>query len=57
MNLKFPLADVTIEITTIKKEVATPLYDDGFYRLNLHKFVNYFQELDLFYHQRFKRNL
>jgi len=34
MKFKFPLADVNIEITTIKKEVVTPLYDDGFFRLN-----------------------
>ena len=38
MQLKFPLQDVKIEITQIKKEVDKPLYDDGFYKLNQNEF-------------------
>ena len=38
MQLKFPLSDVKIEITQIKKEVDKPLYDDGFYKLNQNEF-------------------
>ena len=49
MNLKFPLADVTIEITTLKKEVTAPLYDDGFYRLNQHEFSMDVEDVGWFY--------
>ncbi len=38
MHLEFPLADVTIELTSVKMEVETALYDDGFYRLNQTEF-------------------
>ncbi|WP_313114042.1 hypothetical protein [Aequorivita sediminis] len=38
MQLKFPLADVTIDISNTKKEVANPLYDDGFFKLNQNEF-------------------
>ncbi len=38
MQFRFPLSDVKIEISNTKKEVATPLYDDGFFRLNQNNF-------------------
>lgn len=34
MQFKFPLTDVKIEISDSKKEVETPLYDGGFFKLN-----------------------
>lgn len=36
--MRFPLEDVTIEITDRKREVEKPLYDDGFYRLSQNEF-------------------
>ena len=38
MQLKFPLTDVNIDISNTKKEVANPLYDDGFFKLNQNEF-------------------
>lgn len=38
MKFKFPLADVKIEITDIKKEVEAPLYSDNFFNLNQTEF-------------------
>ena len=49
MKFKFPLTDVRIEITTIKKEVATPLYDDGFFRLNQNEFSMDVENVGWFY--------
>ena len=49
MQLKFPLTDVTIEITDIKKEVANPLYDDGFFRLNQDEFAMDVEGVGSFY--------
>lgn len=49
MQFRFPLKDVKIEITNTKKEVATPLYDDGFFRLNQHEFSMEVEEVGWFY--------
>lgn len=49
MQLKFPLSDVKIEITDIKKEVDTPLYDDGFFRLNQNEFSMNVENVGWFY--------
>ena len=49
MKFKFPLTDVKIEITTIKKEVVIPLYDDGFFRLNQHEFSMNVENVGWFY--------
>lgn len=34
MKFRFPLKDVKIEITNHQKVVESPLFDDGFFRLN-----------------------
>ena len=49
MQLKFPLPDVKIEITQIKKEVETPLYDDGFCKLNQNEFSMDVEDVGSFY--------
>lgn len=49
MQLKFPLPDVDIEITSTKKEVDSPTYDDGFYRLNETEFSMDVKEVGWFY--------
>ena len=49
MQFKFPLSDVKIEITTIKKVVEAPLYDDGFYRLNQNEFSMNVEDVGWFY--------
>ena len=49
MQFKFPLADVKIEITDIKKEVEDPLYDDGFFRLNQNEFSMHVEGVGSFY--------
>jgi hypothetical protein len=49
VNLRFPISDVKIEITTIKKLVASPLYDDGFFRLNQNEFSMDVEEVASFY--------
>ncbi len=49
MQFKFPLKDVKIEITDIKKEVDTPLYDDGFFRLNQNEFSMHVEGVGSFY--------
>lgn len=38
MHFRFPLPDVIINITTEKKVVENPLYDDGFYRVSQNEF-------------------
>ncbi len=38
MQFKFPLSDVKIEISNKRREVETPLLDDGFFRLNQTEF-------------------
>ena len=49
MQFKFPLPDVKIEITDIKKEVKDPLYDDGFFRLNQNEFSMHVEGVGSFY--------
>lgn len=49
MQLKFPLDDVQVEITTEKKQVISPLYDDRFYRLNQDEFSMDVKEVGCFY--------
>jgi hypothetical protein len=38
MNLRFPLADVKVEMVSVKQEVNSPLYSDGFYCMNQEEF-------------------
>ena len=49
MNFNFPLKDVKIEITSEKKKVGSPLYEDGFYCLNQHEFSMDVKEVAWFY--------
>ena len=49
MNFNFPLKDVNIEITAEKKEVGSPLYEDGFYCLNQQEFCMDVQGVARFY--------
>jgi len=46
---RFPLNDVTIEISDRKREVDQPLYDDGFWRLNQNEFSMNIEEVGYFY--------
>jgi hypothetical protein len=52
MQLKFPLSDVKIEINSYKKEVANPLFDDGFFRLNQTEFSMNVEGVASFYASR-----
>ena len=49
MQLKFPLPDVKIEISDVEKEVTSPLYDDGFFRLNQNEFSMNVEGVGSFY--------
>lgn len=49
MNFNFPMKDVKIKITSEKKKVGSPLYEDGFYRLNQHEFSMDVREVAWFY--------
>ena len=49
MKFRFPLQDVKIEITSAKKEVIDPLYDDGFYSLNQNEFSMNVEDVGWFY--------
>ena len=49
MPFKFPLTDVKIEITKIKREVDNPLYDDGFFKLNQIEFSMDVEDVGSFY--------
>lgn len=52
MQVKFPLSDVKIEINSYKKEVANPLFDDGFFRLNQTEFSMNVEGVASFYASR-----
>jgi hypothetical protein len=49
MKLRFPLSDVTIEITNHVQEVQSPLFDDGFIRVNQQEFSMNVKEVARFY--------
>jgi hypothetical protein len=49
MQFRFPLPDVKIEITNLKKVVEFPLYDDGFFRLNQNEFSMDVEDVGWFY--------
>ncbi|MBE0675862.1 MAG: hypothetical protein IH591_14475 [Bacteroidales bacterium] len=38
MNMRFPLKDVTIEVSTEKREVQNPVYTDGYYTIGPDEF-------------------
>ena len=47
--MNFPLPDTTVKIVTQKKEVKTPCYDDGYYRINEHEFSMDVENVGYFY--------
>lgn len=49
MRYRFPLKDVTIEISSQKREVKSPVYNDGFYVLNQNEFSMDVPEAAWFY--------
>lgn len=49
MNFRFPLDDVKIEISIVKKDLELPLYNDGFYRLNQNEFTMQVDGVGSFY--------
>jgi hypothetical protein len=49
MNLRFPLSDVKVELSSEKKMVKNPLYDDGFFRLNQHEFSMHVEGVGWFF--------
>ncbi len=49
MRFNFPLKDVKIEITTLKKRSRSPLFEDGFYWLNQSEFSMDVKDVAWFY--------
>ncbi len=49
LQFKFPLSDVKIEISNNRKEVKTPLLDDGVFRLNQTEFSMHVDGVGSFY--------
>ena len=47
--MNFPLPDIHIKIITEKKEVISPLYTDGFYRINQREFSMDVEKVGCFY--------